>query len=146
MRTTTRIGITITASVLAAVALAGCSGNGDSTATKTPTASPTVATATGGVADDTGACVDRVSTPIKSKAEFSIDSCDFVDVMGTGNTITAGKLEKLIVEGDGNTITVKSVKEVTTSGKDNTIYYSGSEPTHHEVGSGTTLAPVSSKK
>ncbi|MCA5922355.1 DUF3060 domain-containing protein [Curtobacterium oceanosedimentum] len=148
MRTTHRITISLGAAALAALVLVGCSG----TATKNdaapkPSSPATVSSApTGGVADDSGTCADGVSTPVKSDATFSLDECDFVDVMGSGNTITADALQKLTVEGDENTITVDSVAEVTTAGKGNTIYYSGDEPVHNEIGSGTTLMPLSEKQ
>ncbi|MBT1624255.1 DUF3060 domain-containing protein [Curtobacterium flaccumfaciens pv. oortii] len=148
MRTTTRIGITAAAAFAAMIALAGCtstSTTSEGPASKTPSASPSASVASG-VADDSGKCVDGVSTPVKSKSKFSLDSCDFVDVMGSGNTVTAAPLKKLTIEGSKNTITVKSVGEVTTVGDGNTIYYSGAEPTHHEHGTGTKLMPLSSQK
>jgi len=133
---------TITTGLLAALALTGCTAEQTDTmasATSTPTA-------TAGVADVTGKCVDGEATPVQNGKKIDIGDCKLVDVMGKGNRITAGAVDHLVIEGNGNIVTVASATEVTTIGNGNKVFYkSGDEPKFNERASGNTVRPANSK-
>lgn len=139
---TRSLTLSIAGTALSGLALAGCTAGSTAPAQPTSSASASGTAKVGGVADPTGKCVEKQSTPTGSKKTFTIADCDLVDVMGSGNTITVGATEHLVVEGNDNTVTIEAAAEVTTLGKNNTVTYEGKEPTFNERGSGNTVRPV----
>jgi len=154
MRTHT-LPTTLAGFALIVVSLTACSGT-TPTDTTTPTgaknssrakvATPSPSSSSGGVANETGKCVDGQATPTGSKQTLTISDCNLIDVMGSNNTVTAGKTKHLVIEGSGNTIVVASATEVTTLGKNNTVKYEGTEPTFNERSSGNSVQPKVIKK
>ncbi|MGU3410282.1 DUF3060 domain-containing protein [Microbacterium sp. M1A1_1b] len=141
-----RILIAATATALAALALTGCTTN--NTTTKSGTPSPSASSTPSAKADPAmgnSACADGVQSIGASDKTTKASGCDFVDVLGSGNTLTLGDSRELTVEGSKNTVTVSAATTITTVGSDNTVYYDGDEPKHNEMGSGNKVLPVDQK-
>jgi hypothetical protein len=144
MRIKTLLALSV--GLIGAVVLTGCSS--DTAPAPTSSASPSnspKASSSFGVDDPSGRCIEGVATPAGHNGTFKLDGCALVDVVGNRNSITLGDTEHLTVEGDNNSIVVSKVGDVTTTGKNNQIYYSGDEPAFTELGSGSTVGPLSSK-
>ncbi|WP_065962749.1 DUF3060 domain-containing protein [Curtobacterium sp. UCD-KPL2560] len=136
MRTTTLTALAVC--TLAAIGLSGCTASSPAPSA-TPSASATTA---GGVPDPTGACTDGQSTPAVDGREYSVTSCDLVDVVASKATVEVGSTKQLSVEGHDNTITVHETPKVTTVGHGNVVYYTGDEPVLEELGSDNVLRPA----
>lgn len=115
-----------TAGLLAAVAvtaLAGCTGNGGTTATKSPEPNAT-ATAQKPTCTDGFLLLD--ADALGSKKQTITEACKTTDVVGSKGTFDLTGTGTLVVEGDGNTVTVdESTTIVRLAGSGNSIRYSG---------------------